>query len=425
MSEPASAAGIRLLASELAAHARRGALAEAAEAADTLLATDDAALAGGDPATVRELLDAAAALAGTADLPRAGALLTKGVNALAANPRASRADLVVPLHNLLVVHDRTGDTAQRDRAAAFLAALAQTIEEPLPPSAMMVFLRLGRIYRDLGMTEVALIMYRQVHRYLTTRDDGDAGTLYEWLVQYAAVLRDGARYDEVIEVCRLALAAHERLPGAEEADTIQVWGVLAQAAEAGGDRSEARAALERAVRIADHRSPTDAVNQAAAGAAYHNLAMLLMDLGEQYERAELLVHRALEIVLRSGRAGSAEHAGELAQLGAIALRRGDPGTAEQRYLEAIDIYERAPDTKPAEFSDFLTDLGLLRLHAGRAEEAVAPFRRAAELRSEGADEGTVRQADALSNLATAYFEAGEVAVAGREFERAVDLRLQG
>jgi tetratricopeptide (TPR) repeat protein len=365
---------VRSLAQTLTAYARQGAVAEAAQAADALLGVDDAALAAGDPAVVRDLLDAAGALTETGDLQRAGSLLAKGINALAVNPQATQADLVVPLNNLMAVHDRAGDAAQRDQVAAYLAGLAQTIEEPLPRNAMMVFLQLGRIYRDVGATKVALVMYRQVHRYMTTHDEPE--TLLGWLMLYARV------------------------------------------AQAGGDLPVAREALERAVRIED---PADPV---AAGVACHNLAMLYLELGEQYERAEELVRRALEIVLRAGRAGSAEHAGELAQLGVIAHRRGDLGAAEQRYLEAVEIYERAPDTKPAVFSDFLTDLGMLRLNDGRPAEAVAPFRRAAELRSGAPDEGTARRADALSNLATALFEAGEPVAAAREFERAVDLRLQ-
>jgi tetratricopeptide (TPR) repeat protein len=365
---------VRSLSHALTAFARQGAVAEAARAADALLGVDDAALAAGDPAVVRDLLDAAGALTETGDLPRAGSLLIKGVNALAGNPRATQVDLVIPLNNLMAVYDRMGDAAQRDQVAAYLAGLAQTIEEPLPRNAMMVFLQLGRIYHDVGATEIALVMYRQVHRYMTTHDEPD--TLLGWLLLYAGV------------------------------------------AQAGGDIPAAREALERAVRI------EDPVDQAAAGTACHNLALLYLELGEQYERAEQLVGRALEIVLRTGRAGSAEHAGELAHLGVIAHRRGDLGAAEQHYLEAIEVYERAPDTKPADFSDFLTSLGLLRLNGGRPGEAVAPFRRAAELRSSAADEGTARRADALSNLATALFEAGEPLAAGREFERAVDLRLQ-
>lgn len=418
-------ADVRSLAHELVAAARSGNAAEAARVADVLLGVDDAALVGGDPATIRELLDAAATLADAGQLEPAGSLLAKGINALAANPRASQVELVVPFNNLLAVYDRLGEPQQSAQVAAFIGGLADTIEEPLPQSAMMVFFQLGRIYHGLGRTEVALTMYRQVHRYMTTQPEVGPGSLYDWLVHYAGVLRDGARYEQVIEVCRLALSVHERLPGAEEADTIQVLVVLAQAALAGGDRPVAQEALERAVRIADDqvRSAESAspVNQGAAGAAYHNLAMLYLDLREQYQRAEELVERALEIVLRTGREGSAEHAGELGQLGVIAQRRGDLEAAERRYLEAVGVYERAPDTRPAEFSDFLTDLGMLRLRVGRPAEAVAPFRRATELRS---DEGEVRLADALSNLATAHFEAGELQAASREFERAVDLRLQ-
>src|SRR4051794_10346135 len=68
-------------AEELTAAAGSRDLAEVARVADVLLAVDDRALASGDPATIRALLDAAERLSQVGDLTRAEWLLIKGLNA--------------------------------------------------------------------------------------------------------------------------------------------------------------------------------------------------------------------------------------------------------------------------------------------------------------------------------------------------------
>jgi tetratricopeptide (TPR) repeat protein len=423
------AARVRSLSRELADHVRRGAVAEALQLADVLLGVDDAALAAGDPATVRDLLDAAGMVVEARELASAEQLLVKGINALSSNPRATEVDLLIPLSNLMSVYDQGGDPSRRDQIGAMIGGLAERIDAPLPRNAMLVFLQLGRIYSGAGQMVAALVMYGQVHRYMTGLAESDPETLYGWLLHYGAALRTGGRYDEAVEVCRQALATLDRLPDADRADAIEIHLTIAAAATAKGDRTAAEQALEDAVRTAeaevDDTAPAGSREQAAAGAAYHNLATLYLEQGyaDRYPRAEELVRRSLAIVLRSGRAGSAEHAGELGHLGVIAEKRGDVEAAERAYLEAIEIYERAPDTPPGDFSDFLTDLGLLRLTRGRAADAVPPLRRAAELREATAGESAVRRANALSNLATAHFESGDLAAASRDYARAVDLRL--
>lgn len=395
-------------------------VAEVARVADVLLAVDHRALAIDDPASVRVLLDAAGILSEVGDLKRTEWLLIKGINALAENPRASRVDLVIPYNNLMAVYDQAGRPTDRDHMGALIGGLAQAIDEPLPINAMLVFLQLGGLCHEKGLTEAALTMYRPVHRYMTTESRISPDALWNWLLRYGAVLHKGGRHDQAVDVLRLAISVHKRRPSAQAGDQIPALLGIAAAASAQGHRSEAQEALERAVGVAgDVPSPE---HLDAAVAANHNLGTLYIELDrpDRHERAEEAVRHALALVLGAGGKGTAQHADELCLLGFIAYDRGDLDVAEQRYMEAIDIYRRAPGPRSPQLSDCLTDLGTLRLKQGRAPEAVDPLRRAMELRSEETGD---RRAEALSNLATAHFEAADYVQASREYWEATDLRL--
>jgi hypothetical protein len=113
--------------------------------------------------------------------------------------------------------------------------------------------QLGQVYKDVGNT-AALVMYRQVHRYVTTLTESDPDTPYGWRLHDAGVLRAGARHDEVIEVCRLALSVLDHLPGADRAGAIgglHRHGRDGRRATAKWHRSVAQKALEQAVRTAE------------------------------------------------------------------------------------------------------------------------------------------------------------------------------
>jgi tetratricopeptide (TPR) repeat protein len=423
------AARVHALSAELAAHVAVDAVGDAVRAADALLGLDDTALTAADPATVRELLGAAEALAATGELDWVEQLLTKGVNALSSNPQATPVDLVVPLNNLMAVYDQQGNGPMRDRVAGMIGSLAVQLDEPIPRNAATVFLQLGRIYEDQGNVNAALVLYWQVHRYMVTLRESDPDMLTDWLRRYVGVLQAGDHQDAVIEVCRQAVSTMEGVPRSQRPGAVEFLVALAAAATAKGDQPTAEEALEEAVRTAEESTggprPAEPGDLAAASAAYHNLAVLYLgqDRADRYPRAEQLAQRALAIVLQLGREGSAEHAGELGQLGVIADRRGDAEAAERYYVAAVGVYEQAPDTVPEELADFLIDLGRLRLERGRPAEAVAPLQRAAELREGSAVESPSRRADALSDLATAAFEAGDLESATLHYGKAVDLRL--
>ena len=165
---------VRALADELREHVEGGRVAEAGEVADTLLGLDDEALRAGDPAVVKELLDAGSALIPAGDLARAEELYVKGLEALALSPNATEVDLVVPLHNLFALYDQAGKPAARDYAAATLGGLAERLDEPLPTKVVAVFQQFGEMFAAQGNAVASTVFFRQVQRALSA-----AGNLAE------------------------------------------------------------------------------------------------------------------------------------------------------------------------------------------------------------------------------------------------------
>lgn len=419
---------VEQLQQQAAQAAARGDAAEAQRVADTLTSLDDHALAAADPAVTRSLLDAATSLAGTGDLPRAERLLRKGIQALAENARATQADLIVPLNNLMAVYEQAGADAQRNQVAAAIGVVAQRLDGPLPASAAGALIQLGKMYERSGNHVASLAMYRPVHASMMAQQDVTPDVLLGWLLAYAPALIAGGQPQDGLAVGRQALDVAERASEMDPVERLETFAIVAATASQQRDTALAQDALERGASVAEALQAGDRWGPpklaAMAGVVYHNLAALYVRARqpERYPRAEAVMRHALALVLEQGLEGSAEHAGALGQLAAIMEARGDLDGADRLYTDSIEIYERAPDTAAAEFSDFATDLGLMRLQRGQSWSAVGPLRRAVELR-EASGETAPRRALAASNLATAYFETGDLTEATREYTRALDLRF--
>jgi tetratricopeptide (TPR) repeat protein len=418
-------ARVRLLREYASERAELGDAAEVHRAGDGLVSLDDDELSHADPGITRDMLDAAPSLLVAGDFRRAEILLLKGIRALSVNPQATQADLIVPLNNLMAVYDQSGDHNRRSQIAAAIGSIAEQLQEPLTAGAAHVLLQLGQLFEQRGNIGSALVMYRPVHSFMTSRTDMEADALLAWLISYARALIAGGRYDDVVDVCEKALGI------VSNGQQIEVLAIMAMATSRKRDAAATGAALDRAVAIADAIEAQgewpDHRMEAAAGAAYHNLAghYLGAKQRDMYPRAQELMRRALAIVLRRGGQGSAEHAGALGQLAVITEARGDLDAAERLFRDSIAVYESARDTENAEFSDFLTDFGLMQLRRGRAIDAVTPFQRAVELRDATPGESPSRRADAVSNLATAHFEAGDLTAAEEEYRRALEIRFAG
>jgi tetratricopeptide (TPR) repeat protein len=259
----------------------------------------------------------------------------------------------------------------------------------------------ARMFEDDGNISAALVMYRPVHLSVTARAEVEPQSLLLWVRTYARALMAGARHAEAVAVCREALGV------ARDGPEIELLGLIAAAATRMQDSATAEDALERAVAVAEAIESAggfaDRRTETAAGAAYHNLAVhhLARARADRYHWSSELMNRALAIVLRQGGAGSAEHAGALGQLAAVAQACGDLDAADRLYTESISVYEAAGDSDGAEHSEFATDLSMMRLVQGRPSDAVTPLRRAVELRNAAPAETPLRRTDAASNLATA------------------------
>jgi len=428
MTEPDFRTRIATLRQYAAERAEAGDAAEVRRAGDALLSVDDSELKRAEPDLTRNMLDAVSSMVAVGDSQRAEVLLMKGIQALSANPQATKVDLIIPLHNLMAVYDERGDIPRRNQAAGAIGRIAEQLDEPLTPGAAGVLLELGRLLEQVGNINGTLVMYRPVHAYMIATAAADPDTVLTWTMTYASALMSAGRHDDVIAVCRQALEV-SGAAGVTPGRKVEVFGVLAMAATRKQDASAAAEALERGAAVAESLETSETALDprvaAAAGAVYHNLAGLYVQQqrSDKYERAEALMRRALAIVLQQRSEGTAEHAGALGQLAVIVELRGDLDAAERLYTESVATYEAARDTPRAEFSDFLTDFGLMQLRRGRPADAVAPLLRAVSLREGTPDESPTRRASAASNLATAYFQSGELGPATREFTRALDLRF--
>ncbi len=395
-----------------------GDTAEVQRAADILLSIDAEALALGDPAITRNLLDAATAVLNAGDFQRGEALMHKGITALSSNPGASKVDLIVPFHNLIALYDQVQAHERASALAGTLGAIVEELDEPLTAKAATVLMRMGKMYEDSGRLAPALVMYRPVHVFMMADPNLASDTVVVWAGKYMQTLLAAGRFDEVRSV------GYQVLESAPDNTRIEFLAIIAEAANRAGDAVANEEALDRAVVLAERLEDSAALTsrgQIAAGAVYHNLAVhyLGQHRRDNYPRGQALLRREIAILLATGRGGSAEHAGAVGQLAVLTEVSGDLENAERLYIESIDTYDGAADTPAAEFADYLTDLGMLRLRRGRAAEAVAPFQRALQLRDASAD----RQADATSNLATAFFDAGDLSAASSQYNRAIDLRF--
>jgi tetratricopeptide (TPR) repeat protein len=419
-------ATVKQLQAQLSGAVQVGAHPHAQQIADTLLSIDDEALKADDPAVIRDLLDAASALIATRDLARAGSLLAKGINAMAANPRASQVELIVPLNNLMVIYDQQGDRAQWSQIAGLIGAIAQTLTTPLTRQAAVALSQLGQIFERGQNVAFALVMFGPVRGFMLTTTEYESTDVVAWLMHYARLLLGASRYDDVVAVCRDALAVIQR-PDANRGHAIEVFVTMSTAHARAGDEPAATDALERAVATADELSGDASFVRSswasAAAVAYNNLAgkYIAQHVVDRYDRADELFERSIAIIRQHRGEGSADYAGAVAQRAVLAEARGDIDRADTLFVESIALYDRAPDTNPAELSDYLTDLGLMRLAHGRAADAVAPLERVVDLRGEG--EPPLRRANALSNAALAHFRLGHYGAASRSYGRAVDLRF--
>ena len=340
---------------------------------------------------------------GAASAPHGGrVLLRKDVASAirAALPARRRAELARALEG----------AALEPAARAFLRASTGDA-----PAAIAALLEALEARRRAGDPESAIALARALSGEL-----GDAAT-EPVRVALADALRARARYDEADAALEGCAGAPARALGAE-------------VARLRGDRDRARREAE-AARAA---RPSDAAGAQAFAAATALLARLALDAGDEasarslaegvrVERGagEAAQARALEVLVLCALArgeldgaaalerdlvelarasGDAALDARAASLGAsVALARGEPHRALERYARAVERADRAGELHAA--ASFLVNLGLARLDVGEAGPAIAALREGARrLARLGREQDLAR---AMYNLANACALVGD------------------
>jgi len=113
--------------------------------------------------------------------------------------------------------------------------------------------------------------------------------------------------------------------------------------------------------------------------------------------------KALSILLRTGGAGTSEHATSLINIATTYRMAGDYEKALSVFMEADDIFGALPDADPSLYAGLLNNVAILSKEKGEPARAADTLMRATDLlrQSPGAED---ELATALANLASVYLE---------------------
>ena len=235
---------------------------------------------------------------------------------------------------------------------------------------------------------------------------------------FGLIHRSRGQYAEARRTLDAALAAQQRLLGADHPETLESLQALAQLAAALGENARARTLLEDSLRrhikvFGDRHERTARV--------LHALAPVVG--ATDMDEAGRLLMRAVEIRRARLRPDNPARAEVLGSLGAYYAQREQYERAREAYREALAVFPTPQARRhPAAITilnDFASLLGTLNQHAqaeGVQREAIDVGRQVL-----GADTLTV--ANLLNNLGVTLSNLGRHAEAERSYRAAFDIHL--
>ncbi|MBD2161203.1 tetratricopeptide repeat protein [Limnothrix sp. FACHB-1083] len=185
-----------------------------------------------------------------------------------------------------------------------------------------------------------------------------------------------------------------------------------------GEAIPAEDYFQRAIAIYDTQEPSKNL-----ATSLNNLAALYYSQG-QYEAAEPLYRRALEIQERVLGADHPDTAASLNNLAELYRSQGRYEAAEPLYRRALEIWERVLGADHPDTAGSLNNLALLYSSQGRYEAAEPLLRRALEIKERvlGADHPDTAQS--LNNLALLYKSQGRYEAAEPLYRRCLEIFLE-
>ncbi len=300
--------------------------------------------------------------------------------------------------------------AEASLGRAWWVALAARHDDAAAEAAATLVVVVGR---RLGRAEEGLTWDRHAAAMLDRRGIDDRLRALR-LEHLAAVHAGQARYPEALADVDAALAADERLLGADHPRIAALLGIRGDILRGLGRTAEAEADLGRALETLER----------ALGPAHPRVAGVLNNLGAVHseahhpERAREVLERALGVAEAAlGR----EHPEVAAILNNLAIARmalGEDAPAEAALARAIAIRERSVPADPS-LSDALVNRGNLFLQQGRRDLALADYQRALANDRAVFGESHPNVAIARNNIGFLLWTLGRVDEAQTELEAAL------
>lgn len=129
---------------------------------------------------------------------------------------------------------------------------------------------------------------------------------------------------------------------------------------------------------------------------------------KQYDEADTLAKRIVEMAIRVHGLDSRESARALTNLGIVQYRNEDFDSAKLNYQAAIDIIERIEDRLNADLMNPLKGLGAAHLASGRPDLAKSTFDRAVHISHVTEGPHNLQQIEVLDALSETYISVGEI-----------------
>lgn len=246
--------------------------------------------------------------------------------------------------------------------------LGRQIFSPKENGRLAAFLlNLAVVYNRLGEFDKARQMYQEtlelVKEAYGSRDQRVARVLNTLSTNYYSL----GKYHESVEALLEALSIHEEIHGDYHPNVAQTLYVLGFTYRAKGDLQKSLQVLSRSLQI----------TQQYYGHQHYQVAEVLQDLSNTQRELNMLndalenAKRCVDIFRKTLTENSSEAATSLNGVGHIYLALGDPTTAQAKFEEALNVFEKLQEHgfQGVNISETLKNIAVALKHRGETEKA--------------------------------------------------------
>ncbi|MFK8014077.1 MAG: tetratricopeptide repeat protein [Gammaproteobacteria bacterium] len=314
----------------------------------------------------------------------------------------SNADLAIAqiLEKRASIADRRGDFEMAEELASEAVFAHRALSNGDDLAGALV--TLGRIRQRRGESEDAEALFREAlsrHRELHGTDHPSVA---RDLTHLGAVLMQRGDYVQAESVIRQGIAIRREVYGDVHTSLIDSLHNLAQVLNFQSRHDEARVQIEWALDISETLLPDGDSNAFYLWSALADTHRKMGDL----DLAERHFRTSLDVLRRHYEAEHPETAMVLAQLGRIALQRGDAAAAEPLLREGIGMVQRANPGHPF-LPDMRITLGQSLMQLARYEQAAKIIEQSFASLAENLGSEHPRTQFAVKNLVALYEASGD------------------